>query len=91
MMTPAEELFWTLSGDDATKFKLTPSEGNLTSLTLRSPPNYEEPNDTGEDYTYEVTVHITDSDNSADSFDLELTYSDVDETAIFDYGDGNKS
>ena len=88
---PAEELFWTLSGDDATKFKLTPSEGNLTSLTLRSPPNYEEPNDTGEDYTYEVTVHITDSDNSADSFDLELTYSDVDETAIFDYGDGNKS
>ena len=88
---PAEELFWTLSGDDATKFKLTPSEGNLTSLTLRSPPNYEDPDDNNTDYTYEVTVHITDSDNSSDSFDLELTYSDIDEDAIFDYGDGNNS
>ena len=28
---------------------------------------------------------------AASSFDLELTYNDVDEPAVFDYGDGNTS
>ena len=66
-------------------------KGNETTLTLRSPPNYEAPNDANADYTYDVTIHITDDDKSASSFDLELTYNDVDEPAIFDYGDGNTS
>ena len=60
---PADNLYWTLSGSDASKFKISPSEGNETTLTLRSPPNYEAPNDTDADYTYDVTIHITDSDS----------------------------
>ena len=43
------------------------------------------------DNTYEVTVIVTDSDSSSQSFDLELTIIDDDEPAIFDYGDGNTS
>jgi hypothetical protein len=88
---PAASLYWSLSGNDSSLFKLTPTEGNLTTLTLRSPPNFEEPNDFDADKTYDVTIIVTDSDSSSGSFDLQLNYLDDDEMATFDYGDGNFS
>ena len=87
---PADSLSWTLGGVDSSKFKITPSEGNDTKLILRSPPNFEEPDDTGEDNQYEVTVIVTDDHDSANSFNLELNYGDEDEYAIFDYEDSDK-
>jgi hypothetical protein len=88
---PAASLYWSLGGNDSSLFKLTPTEGNLTTLTLRSPPNFEEPNDFDADKTYDVTIIVTDSDSSSGSFDLQLNYLDDDEMATFDYGDGNFS
>ena len=70
----------------------TPTEGNDTKLILRSPPNFEEPDDTGfEDNQYEVTVIVTDSDQiHRIALILSLIIIDEDEYAIFDY-DGNSS
>ena len=87
---PADSLSWTLSGVDSSKFKITPSEGNDTKLILRNPPNFEEPDDTGEDNQYEVTVIVTDSHGADSNFSLELNYGDEDEYAIFDYEDSDK-
>jgi hypothetical protein len=87
---PADSLSWTLGGVDSSKFKITPSEGNDTKLILRNPPNFEEPDDTGEDNQYEVTVIVTDNHDSANSYNIELNYGDEDEYAIFDYEDSDQ-
>ncbi|MYH41505.1 MAG: S8 family serine peptidase, partial [Chloroflexi bacterium] len=63
-----------LAGDDADDF--TFSGG---TLRLNAPPDFEDPQDTGSDNTYEVTIRASDGTNSV-SYDLSVRVTNVDET-----------
>ena len=69
---------WTLTGDDAGKFVITPSaDGASAELTFKDdPPNYEDPADANKDNEYLVTVNASET---SDPLDLEITVTDEDE------------
>ena len=72
----ADELEWSVSGDDASKFSITPRETDDTTMAILAfkdgpgdgdGPNYESPGDSDGNNVYEVTVVVTDSrGNSAE-------------------------
>ena len=55
-----DTLSWTLSGDDAGDFNITPT-GFLGELKFKAVPNFESPADNGGDNVYNVTVNVRDS------------------------------
>ena len=54
--TPAADLTYSLSGNDAGLFNIS----NTGELRFNTAPNYETPADTGSDNTYDVTVQVSD-------------------------------
>ena len=88
---PSTVFLWSLSGPDAPKFKVNPTSGPLTSLTLRATPDYESADDNDTDGVYDVNVTVTDVDNTSQTFNLLLTVLDDDEPAYFTYSDDNSS
>ena len=75
--TPSDQLTWTIpsgtdGGADADHFTL--SEGGI--LAFSAAKNYENPDDTDTDRIYEVTVQVTDADNSVTA-DLRVTLQNV--------------
>ena len=56
------DLFWSLEGDDALRFKFRtpPYVGPSATLRFRSPPDHEKPGDLDKDNVYEVTIVVTD-------------------------------
>ena len=88
---PSSVFLWSLSGPDAPKFKVSPTSGSLTSLTLRATPDFESAEDNDTDGIYDLNVTVTDVDNTSQTFNLLLTVLDDDEPAYFIYSDDNAS
>ena len=57
---------WSLSGDDAARFKLTGSTDNVRTLEFREKADFEMPADADEDNIYEVTVVASDGEEMAE-------------------------
>ena len=80
--TAAADLTWSiLSGADAGKLTLTP-RGVLAFLAAK---DYEAPDDTGTDGTYQVTVQVSDGGRT-DTADLTVTLANVNERPVADAG-----
>ena len=75
------EVTWSKSGADAGLFTLA-SDGRLTLLAQ----DYEAPADTDADGVYEVTLRAVDADANEDTHSLEVTVTDVVETATVTIG-----
>ena len=75
--TVTADLTWSLSGgDDQSHFTLTAAG----VLAFSEAKDFESPDDDGTDGTYEVTVQVSDGDDT-DTADIEVTLADVDETS----------
>lgn len=66
---------WTTSGSDGHLFELNERRG----LVFRTPPDYENPQDSGRDNIYNLTVVATDSGGRNDALDVTVTVTAVDE------------
>ena len=64
---------WTLEGDDRGAFMLSPTTGESTMLTFRSPPDYEDKN------SYMVTVKAEDGENDPATREVPVNITNVDE------------
>ena len=82
----SDELTWTLTGPDASRFSLDASG----VLSFKTPPDYENPTDAGADNLYNLTVNVSDgkaasgaADTGVDaSINLAVTVLDVNEPLI---------
>ena len=80
--TGAESLTWSIAGGaDAPKFAIT-TDGALSFAAAK---DFENPDDSGGDGTYEVTVQVSDSVRSSTA-DLRVTLIDVNEAPTADAG-----
>ena len=60
---------WSVTGTDSHAFEI----GSSGELTFRSPPDFENPTDSGRDNRYEITVVVTDDQSLTDSVDITIT------------------
>ena len=80
--TAVRELVWTLAGgDDAAKFALTP----LGVLGFVQAKDFEDPDDTDNNGSYEVTVQASDGEHTTTK-DLTVTLTDVNEAPVANAG-----
>ena len=70
---------WTIEGADKAKFRIRAKTG---VLRLRSPLNFEDPQDSDKDNVYEVTVRVTDEDGNTGTQDITVTVTNVDTVKI---------
>ena len=77
----ANDLKWTLSGADASKFDITTS-GATRTLSLKDAPDYESPGDSGRDNVYEVTVVVTDTKGNSDEQDVTVKVTNEEEPGV---------
>ena len=66
---PRKALKWSLSGADASKFKIGNTAADLGELNFKSSPDYEASDSADGDNIYEVAVVVTDSDGQTDSLE----------------------
>ena len=74
-----DTIAYSLSGADSAYFNLDPESAELS---FKESPNFENPQDQGQDNSYNITVNATDSTHST-SVDLSVEVSDVDEAPQF--------
>ena len=74
----ANDLKWSLSGADASKFELDGTTDTRT-LSFEANPNYESPGDSGGDNVYEVTLVVTDSEGNTDEQAVTVKVTNVEE------------
>ena len=67
---------WRLSGDDSGDFSISGG-----ALTFRNQPDYEDPDDTGRDNEYQVTLEATAGD-LVDSLNVTVTVTNVEEPGV---------
>ncbi len=80
--TPSEDLAWSLAGGaDKSEFALAAGG----ALSFGSAKDYENPDDSGTDRTYNVTVQVSDGTNSATA-DVTVTLADRNEAPSADAG-----
>jgi len=77
----SDGLTWSLGGADAALFTLDSAAGTLTFLAA---PNFEDPQDSGLDNVYDLTLTLTDdgSGNLTDTTPLSITVTDVNEAPV---------
>ena len=68
-----EAVSWSLSGSDSGDFTIT----DAGVLTFNSPPDYEQPSDSGGDNVYEVTVEATDAGSNTSTLVVTITVTNV--------------
>jgi len=75
---------WDLSGNDAGEFNITSTSNGMAELTFKSPPDFEMPDDTGADNTYDVTVRVRDNGSPMleDTQTVAITVNDLNETPV---------
>ena len=75
---------WDLSGNDAGDFTITSTVNGTAELTFKSPPDYESPDDTGTDNTYDLTVRVRDnaSPRLEDTQIVQVMVNDLNETPV---------
>ena len=74
-----DTIAYSLTGSDSAHFNLDPE---TAALSFKESPNFESPQDQGQDNTYNITVNAADSTHST-SVDLSVEVSDVDEAPQF--------
>ena len=67
---------WTLEGDDRGDFTITGDSSGQGVLAFFTPPDYENPSDTGRGNDYELTVIATDEDSRTDRLSFTITVTD---------------
>ena len=89
--TPSSTNFiWTLSGSDASKFKMNPPQGATSKLEFLQVPNFEANASADGDSIYDFNMTVQD-DGNATIIPVKVTVVDGDEDPYFDYGDGNQT
>ncbi|MDE2669256.1 MAG: cadherin domain-containing protein, partial [Chloroflexota bacterium] len=75
---------WDLSGNDAGDFNITSTVNGTAELTFKNPPDYEDPQDTGTNNTYDVIVRVRDngSPRLEDSQSVQVMVNDLNETPV---------
>ncbi|MYD66321.1 MAG: hypothetical protein F4X26_10150 [Chloroflexi bacterium] len=75
---------WDLSGNDAGDFNITSNVNGTAELTFKSPPDYEMPDDTGGNNTYDLTVRVRDnaSPRLEDTQIVAVMVNDLNETPV---------
>ncbi|MYE46664.1 MAG: hypothetical protein F4X25_07920, partial [Chloroflexi bacterium] len=75
---------WDLSGNDAGDFNITSTVNGTAELTFKSPPDYENPDDTGMNNTYDLTVRVRDngSPRLEDTQIVQVMVNDLNETPV---------
>ena len=75
---------WDLSGNDAGDFTITSTVNGTAELRFKSPPDYENPDDTGTDNTYDLTVRVRDngSPRLEASQIVQVMVNDLNETPV---------
>ncbi|MCY3887247.1 MAG: cadherin domain-containing protein [Chloroflexi bacterium] len=75
---------WDLSGNDAGDFNITSTVNGTAELTFKSPPDYENPDDTGTNNTYDVIVRVRDngSPRLEDSQGVQVMVNDLNERPV---------
>ena len=70
---------WSLAGNDSSHFTIT-QRGEF-SFSLASPPDYEQPGDSGGDNVYDVTIQVSDDSSppNTESLPVTVTVTDVNE------------
>ena len=79
MGTEADQVVWSLSGDDADDFRIN----NVGELTFATTPDYEDPADADMDNMYEVTVVAT-AGTATEEAAVTVTVADVDDEGTGD-------
>ena len=79
---------WDLQGNDAGDFTITSTVNGTANLTFKVVPNYEDPDDTGTNNVYDVTVRVRDngSPKLEDTQVVVVTVNDVNETPVISGG-----
>ncbi len=85
---PEGSLFieWSLAGADAADFHISNEIGSEGQLSFRSVPDYENPDDSGSDNTYNVTVRATDRTGNVASLNLIVGVENAAETGVVTLG-----
>ena len=75
---------WDLQGNDAGDFNITSNVNGTATLTFKSPPDYERPDDTGTDNVYDVTMRVRDngSPRLEATQPVAITVNDLNETPV---------
>ncbi|MYH28389.1 MAG: cadherin repeat domain-containing protein, partial [Acidobacteria bacterium] len=75
---------WDLSGNDAGDFNITSTVNGTAELRFKNPPDYENPDDTGTDNTYDLTVRVRDngSPRLEDTQSVQVMVNDLNETPV---------
>ncbi len=73
----ADTVTWSVGGDDKDFFTI--DERGQFSFKEDSPPDYEEPEDSGRDNVYDVVVQATDDGVNVDTLDVTVTVREVNE------------
>ena len=81
---------WTLSGSDASKFKMNPPQGSTSKLEFLQVPNFEANASADGDSIYDFNMTVQD-DGNATIIPVRVTVIDGAEDPYFDYGDGNQT
>ena len=76
---------WVMDGPDRLQFFIEENDEGKGVLSFRSPPDFENPTDSGSDNTYEVTLSVTDGTNIG-TLDVIVTVANVNETPTFSIG-----
>ena len=78
------EMSWDLQGNDMGDFTITSTVNGTANLYFSAVPNYEDPDDTGPDNVYDVTVRVRDngSPKLEDTQVVAVTVNDVNETPV---------
>ena len=74
----ADSATWTVTGDDASHFRVDPRSGASVMLMFWSSPDFEDRADVNTDNVYEVTLEATDGTDT-DSRDVMVTVTDADD------------
>ena len=74
---PSDDITWSLSGDDHGFFNIS---GGV--LAFRSPPNFENPHDSGGNNVYDVTINASKTGYSTGSLDVTVRVTNVNEPPV---------
>ena len=86
--TADETVTWSISGTDASYFKLVPNTGELSFLAA---PDYESPQDDNADNDYLIIITAEDTAGNTSTLSVTVTVTDVDEIAPTITGDAAKT
>ena len=81
-----QHLEWSLAGADAADFHISNEIGSAGQLSFRSVPDYESPDDSGTDNTYNVTVRASDRTGNVASLNLIVGVDNHEETGEVTFG-----